>query len=101
MKKIISFCLSVCMIIAVSVQAFAQEYYVEEKHYNGTPEALINPLTLYDSATETRRKNIFQPARCRATIHLGKNAKKRMRFENQSDIVELQHKTNGKEAQIS
>ena len=56
MKKIISFCLSVCMIIAVSVQAFAQEYYVEEKHYSGTPEALISPLTLYDSATETRRK---------------------------------------------
>ena len=32
---------------------------------------------------------------------LEKEAKKRMRFENQSDIVELQHKTNGKEAQIS
>ena len=60
MKKIISFCLSVCMIIAVSVQAFAQEYYVEEKHYSGTPEALISPLTLYDSATETRRKNIYE-----------------------------------------
>ena len=32
---------------------------------------------------------------------LEKEAQKRMRFENQSDIVELRHKTNGKEAQIS
>ena len=44
MKKIISFCLSVCMIITVSVQAFAQEYYVEEKHYNGTPEESLDAL---------------------------------------------------------
>ena len=32
---------------------------------------------------------------------LEKEAQKRMRFENQSDIVELRHKTKGKEAQIS
>lgn len=59
MKKIISFCLAVCLIMAVSVQAFAHEYYVEEKHYKGASAVSYNPLTLYDDAVETRRKNIY------------------------------------------
>ena len=47
------------------------------------------------------RPELRQQAIVELQYILEKEAKKRMRFENQSDIVELRHKTNRKGTQIS
>lgn len=60
MKKLISCWLALVMVTIISAQAFAQEYYIEEKYYGGTQNVSVLPLTLYDSAIETRRKSIYE-----------------------------------------